>query len=362
MGKCALREVTGGETLQAARIRTPPTGDDLVEVAGGIFWARLPLPFRLNHVNIFLFDDDGGWSVFDTGIGDEASRLWWQRMMGQGRLSGRPVRRVFCSHHHPDHAGMVGWLCRTTHAELVMDETEYLMSEYYNSNPGAIDGDVFRRLYLHNGLSNVETEELLGRGHDYRRLTTGLPDTFAHLEAGTPVKVGGRTYEVLSGAGHSINQSMLLCREDGIFLVADQVLPRITPNVGVIGLQPTGNPLQGYLSSLQAIRADTPSEVLALPGHDWPFCNLHGRIGQLLSHHEERFARILEAAQTGDPFTAAQIVPRLFAGVSDLHQRSFAVLETIAHINYLVSTGELAEENRNGIRAFRAATAQIYSG
>jgi glyoxylase-like metal-dependent hydrolase (beta-lactamase superfamily II) len=320
-----------------------PANGELFEIRPRIFWTRLALPFRLNHVNIYILDDGDGWTVFDAGIGDAATQAVWERLLA-GPLSGKPISRIICSHHHPDHVGIVGWLCRKTGAPLYMSETEYLLAQYYASNPHAIDGDAFRRLYLEHGVSAEETDGLLSRGHNYQRITTGLPDGFVGLEPGTVMAIGGRRFEVMTGGGHSSAQVMLLCREGWLLLAADQVLPRITPNIGVTALQAHGDPLGRYLASLDQIKRDVPNDVLALPGHDWPFENLHRRIDELISHHHERCDLIAAATRRQGAQTVDDLIPVLFPQVLDLHQRSFAFAETLSHVNYMLGSGRLTQE------------------
>jgi glyoxylase-like metal-dependent hydrolase (beta-lactamase superfamily II) len=337
---------------QGKRAAVPASGE-FFEVRPGILWTRLDLPFRLNHVNIYVFDDDGGWTIFDTGIGDAVTQAAWQQMLG-GRLAGRPVRRIICSHHHPDHVGMVGWLAQQTGAPLHISETEYLLAEYYASNPEAIDGDVFRRLYLGHGVSAEMTEDLLSRGHNYQRITTGVPDTFVALRSGASLTIGGRRFEVMTGGGHSSDQAMLFCADESLFVAADQVLPRITPNIGISGMQPDADPLGHYLISLTAIQRAVPDSALVLPGHDWPFDNLHERIRSLIAHHGERCDMIVAACRRDGWRTAGDLVSVLFPQVLDLHQRSFAFAETVAHVNYLLGTGQLVCEQSCGIRRVAA--------
>jgi len=325
-----------------------PANGELFEVRPGIFLTRLALPFRLNHVNIYIFDDGDGWTVFDTGIGDAASHAAWEALL-DGPLSDKPVRRIICSHHHPDHVGMVGWLCRKTGAPLHMNETEFLLAEYYASNPDAVDGDAFRQLYLRHGVSAEETDGLLSRGHNYQRITTGLPDGFVGLEAGLSLVIGGRTFEIMTGGGHSSEQVMLLCQDESLFLAADQVLPRITPNIGVTAPQPQANPLGRYLASLDRIKQSIPHDVFVLPGHDWPFENVHGRIDELIAHHEERCDLIAAACRRHGAQSVANLIPVLFPRLLDLHQRSFAFAETLSHVNYMLGSGRLKQDQSHAV-------------
>ena len=317
----------------------PPAFGDAVEIRPGILWIRLPLPYRLNHVNIYVLDDGAGWTVIDTGIGTDQSIQAWRTLMA-GVLTGRPVNRIICTHHHPDHVGMVGWLCRETGAELLMGEVEFLLAQYYANAPHAIDGRAFRQLYLLHGLSEDFVAHMMSEGHDYQRRTTGLPLSFTRLVAGQTVMIGERAFEIVTGGGHSSLQVMLYCREDGLFVAADQVLPRITPNIGVAGIEPSSDPLQHFFTSLASIREAIPDGALTLPGHDWPFTGLHQRIDTLVEHHHARCDIVAEACRDGAR-TVADLVPVLFDQHLSHHQMSFAFAETLSHVNYMIGQGRL---------------------
>ncbi len=166
--------------------------------------------------------------------------------------------------------------------------------------------------------------------------------------------IGGRRFEVLTGGGHSPELVMLLCREDGVFLAADQVLAKISPNVSVWPQEPASDPLGDFLHTLAALRAAVPAGVLTLPAHNLPFRNLHARIDELTRHHADRCDAIAQACR--EPLLPAEIVPKLFPRRLDAHQTGFAFGETLAHVNYMLRAGRMrAEPGDDGRMRVRAA-------
>lgn len=323
------------------------------EVAPGILWARLPLPFRLNHVNIYLLDDGDGWAVVDAGIGNDATREVWETLLA-GPLAGRRLTRLIVTHMHPDHVGAAGWLAGRLGLPLDMSETEYLQALVLTLDPGSLSEEPYRRFYVDNGLADEVTEAVMTRGHDYLRMLTGLPKTFRRVIAGDRLRIGGRDFEAFTGGGHASEQMMLHCASDAIFLSADQVLPRISPNVSVSARDPDGDPLGIFLRSLRALKAAIPDGTLVLPGHDLPFRGLHGRVDAMLDHHAERCGEIVAACREA-PRSAAGLVPVVFHRELDAHQTGFAFSEILAHVNYLIRRGRLARvEGDDGIRRFEA--------
>ncbi len=326
------------DTLHFPHALAPEPGQ-FTEVAPGLLWMKLDLPFALNHVNIFLVEDDDGWALIDTGIGNTATRALWDRLLAGG-LEGRRISRLIVTHYHPDHAGLAGWLAERCDLPLLMTRTEYLTSQNLRHNPAATDAPAHRAFYAANGLDQAAAEAVTVRGHGYLRLTTDLPASYTRLVAGEFLHVGGRTFEILTGGGHSPEQAMLLCRAENLFLPADQVLARISPNISVTAWEPEGNPLGDYLASLTSLREAIPDDALVVPAHNLPFHGLHTRIDELIHHHEQRCDQIVAACTT--PRSAADLLPILFPRTLDPHQTGFAFGEVLAHLNLLTRTGALA--------------------
>jgi glyoxylase-like metal-dependent hydrolase (beta-lactamase superfamily II) len=312
-----------------------PAPAEAIEVADGVLWARLPLPFRLDHVNIYLIEDGRGFALLDTGIDNQPTRELWDKMLS-GLLQGRPLTRIISTHCHPDHMGLAGWLCRRLDLELYASQTEYLEALTIRLDPGALDAEPYRGFYLGHGLSESQTALLLGRGLHYLRMVSELPRTFNRLMAEEALEIGGRRFEIVTGGGHSSEQAMLYCREGGFILCADQVLAKISPNISVEAINPNGDPLGAYLRSLAALKQSLPADTLALPGHNLPFVGLHARIDELIGHHQNRCDAILKAVGAGET-AAVELVPVVFGRpIDDPHQMSFAFGEALAHVNYLV--------------------------
>ncbi len=318
----------------------PPAPGETVEVAPGILWARIPLPFRLNHINVYLIDDGDGWAVLDTGIGNDATRAVWEKLIA-GPLAGRPLTRLIVTHFHPDHIGLAGWLCERFGLPLLTSQTSYLGCLNISLSPGALDAKPYRDFYLRHGMDEATTQRVATQGHSYLKMVSGLPPTFQRLVAGDTLTIGSRQFDVLSGNGHAPEQLMLYCAADNVFLAADQVLAKITPNISVWAVDPTGDPLGLYMRSLGELKRQIPGDVLVLPGHQLPFCGLHTRSDELIAHHEARCAAIAKACRI-KPCSAAELVPVLFHIDLDPHQMSFAFSEVQAHVNYMLGRGELA--------------------
>jgi glyoxylase-like metal-dependent hydrolase (beta-lactamase superfamily II) len=311
--------------------------DEPRPLAPGLLGVRFALPFALDHVNVWLLEDRQGWAVVDAGIADQRTRERWRDLL-DGPLADRPISRLLATHFHPDHLGLAGWLCAETGAELFASHTEWLNGRLLalDTSAGFVEaGQAFDRRV---GLDERVVAERAARGNLYRRRVSEPPAQFRRLRDGDRLRIGGREWRVLVGQGHAPEMLCLFSAELNLLVAADQILPKISPVVGVWPAEPEANPLADFLATLERFRA-LPDDCLVLPSHGRPFRGLHVRIDQLVAHHAERLEATLAACAR--PATVAEVIPHLFHRELDTHQLQFAVGESLAHLNYLLAEGRL---------------------
>jgi glyoxylase-like metal-dependent hydrolase (beta-lactamase superfamily II) len=317
--------------------RLPADGEPL-ELAPGLLGMRLVLPFALDHVNLWLLRDGPGWTAIDAGLADGRTREVWNGLLA-GLLADRPLSRLIATHFHPDHIGLAGWLCERTGAALWTTRTEWLTARLlaYDVSDGFVEAG---RVFDHQaGLSPAAIEARAARGNLYRTRVSPPPASFTRVMEGGCVTIDDEPWRVLIGRGHAPEMICLFNARRNLLIAGDQVLPRISPNIGVWPSEPLADPLADYLGSLARFR-ELPEDCLVLPSHGRPFRGLHRRIDVLVAHHQERLARTLEACR--DEVTATMVMPALFDRELDAHQLGFAVGETVAHLNYLVERGAIS--------------------
>jgi glyoxylase-like metal-dependent hydrolase (beta-lactamase superfamily II) len=317
----------------------PPEPGKLIAIAPGVQWLRLPLPYRLDHVNVYLIENNDGWTVLDTGLGTDACRTAWESVLN-GPIAGQRLTSMIVTHYHPDHVGLAGWLAKRFGLPLSMPRPEYLYSLALQYAPGDLGAEMHRPFYRRHGLSLQITDAVLSRGHEYLRRTTGVPTTYRRIHHGDSLRIGARIFQVITGGGHALEQAMLYQREQRVFFAADQVIARISPNVSVHAMEPDLDALGIYLRSLSGLRDSVAHDVLVLPGHGLPFYGLHERIAELIEHHGHRCDAIAKACQR-HPLSVADIVPHVFLRELDEHQTGFAFGEVLAHVNYMLGRDRL---------------------
>lgn len=329
-----------GETL--------PEPGTVMEVAPGILWLRMGLPFALNHVNLWLVEDEvetvngqvHGWTVIDCGIDNDDTRQNWETIFAS-HLKGLPIVRVLITHSHPDHVGLADWLCQRWQAPLLATTGEYGFARMMSAALPGLDGMASAPHFARHGLTDALLEKLQGRNVYYQTLVPSVPHSYIRLQDRQTLRMGGRAWEVITGFGHSPEHAALYCAQLGVLISGDMVLPRISTNVSVFAVEPEANPVQQYVDSLQRYLV-LPQDTLVLPSHGKPFKGLHQRIKQLTDHHRDRLAEVLAACAV--PQSAVDILPVMFHRPLDTHQLGFALGEALAHLHKLWFDGTLQRE------------------
>jgi len=321
-------------------VPAPPAPGEVIEIAARIHWLRMPLPFALDHINLWLLADEDGATLVDCGYGDLATRAMWERHFAT-TLESRPIRHIIATHYHPDHLGNAAWLSRRFGAPVAMTSSEYLTAHAVVSDSGGHATRATLDLFRRHGMSNVDLAALKGRGNRYRRGVPELPESFVRLQEGSTRRAGGTTWRVIEGFGHSPEHASLYSAERAVLIACDMLLPRISTNVSVTSLEPDGDPLALFLHSLSAFEL-LPADTLVLPSHGLPFRGIPLRVAELRAHHAARLRELEDAVNASEtPPCAAELVPVLFRRELDVHQRYFAMGEAIAHLNYLWHAGRL---------------------
>ena len=331
----------------------PPAPGATTEVAPGVHWLRMALPFQLDHINLWLLEDDDAWLLVDTGLGNDPTRAMWEKVF-QEKIGAKPVKRVLVTHYHPDHAGNAAWLCARTGAGLWMTRGEYLTVHAARHGAAGYSPEAQKGLFRANGLDEMQANALLARGGLYKKLVPDFPFSHRRLFEGERITIGRRGWKVIVGYGHAPEHASLHCEALNLLISGDMLLPRISTNVAVRPIDPWSNPLRLFLDSIRRYR-DLPEDILVLPSHGLPFRGAHARIAQLEAHHAERLAE-LQSACAASPRNAAQVLELLFRRKLDTSQIFFAMGEAIAHLHYLHYDGRLARSiGADGVARFAPA-------
>jgi glyoxylase-like metal-dependent hydrolase (beta-lactamase superfamily II) len=332
---------------------TVPAPGETIEILPGLHWLQMPLPMALNHINLYLLEDSDGWWIVDTGMSIGPTQELWETIFSNV-LGEKPVKAVLCTHMHPDHIGMAGWLCDKWKIPLYMTRGEYFSGRAFSSMQKE-DFSWTSEQHLRRAGYNEEQIEQARENHGgFGSIISPMPRAFRRLCEGDSLSINGNRWRIVVGSGHSPEHASLYCESLNVLISGDQVIPRITSNVSVSGNEPEANPLQEWLDSHERYLTVLPSDALVLPAHNTPFYGLHERLRVLIEHHEEHLLA-LEQACVENGQTAFELLPVLFKRKLDPNHLGLALGECIAHLNYLFQRGQLSRtEDAEGHYRYRS--------
>jgi glyoxylase-like metal-dependent hydrolase (beta-lactamase superfamily II) len=241
--------------------RWTPSADELTEVAPGVRWLRMSLPFSLDHINLYVLDDGDGVALVDTGLNSEECRSQWEGLFA-GALAGVTITRIIVTHCHPDHLGLAGWLCARFDVPLWISRGEFLLAKTLVLDARPVVPEDVVTFYARSGWSEQALDQLRERGWgNFAKAVAPLPQGFVRMKANDVLRIGAYDWTCVPGSGHSPEHICLHQAELGLLIAGDQLLPRITSNVSVYPTEPEANPLQEWFESLDLL-ATLPEDTL----------------------------------------------------------------------------------------------------
>ena len=330
--------------------KSRPDDGKTLSVADGIEWLRMPLPFSLNHINLWLLRDSQQWAIVDTGVGTTKTVDLWKTVFTDA-MQGDPASCVIATHMHPDHVGCAGFLARHFDVDFWMSRDEYMMCRILVGDTGRSAPEEGVSFYTEAGFSDDQLHMYEAAFGLFGKYVKPLPESYKRLRDGSELTIGEYQWQIVTGGGHSPEHASLFDRQRNVLISGDQLLPTISSNVSVWPTEPLANPLQDWFDSLQKLRATVPEDVLVLPAHGKPFRGAHERIDVMITEHEQNLVRL--HATCDEPKRAVDVFPALFKSRIDDRNRIMATGEALSHLNYLVLAGELQVENRDNVNWYQ---------
>lgn len=314
----------------------PPAEGEAVTVAPGVLWMRMPLPMALDHVNVYALDDGDSWTIIDTGFASKRSRGIWEKLLA-GPLQGQPVSRVVVTHHHPDHVGLAGWFMERG-ATLCMPRTGWLMARMLRLDVQETLSAEASTFYTRAGMDPaVLKQRRAERPFNFADCVVSVPLGYTRLVDDDTITMGGRTWDVRMGNGHAPEHATFWSRDDNLVIGGDQLLPSISPNLGVYPTEPDADPVTDWLRSCEGFQAFATDDQLVLGGHKLPFTGLPLRLRQLIDNHHGALQRLL--AHLTEPRSAGECFLPLFKRNIKGGEYGLALVESVAHLNHLQQAG-----------------------
>ncbi len=337
--------------IEYAFAEAPPTGETTA-VDRDLTWLRMPLPFDLDHINLWLLRDGDGYAIVDTGIHTEMTRAAWEQVFAG--LDGATITRVLVTHLHPDHVGCAGWLTERFDVDLWMTREEYMLCRILVADTGRPAPEEGIHFYKAAGFPPEALDAYQKIFGFFGRMVAPLPEAYERLKDQQQITIGEHDFRVIVGRGHSPEHACLYDAERRLVIAGDQILPAISPNVSVFPTEPHANPLADWLTSLARLSDELPEDTLVLPAHGKPFRGVHQRLEAMIRQHQRRLERLL--GHLDEPRRAVDVFPALFRRRVASDDLIMATGEAIAHLNYHRQAGSVeAWDDEDGITWYRAA-------
>ena len=316
----------------------PPTpGTEAIEVAPGVLWLRFPLPMKLDHVNVYALDEGDSWTVIDTGFASKKSKAIWAQAMA-GPLGGKPIDRVVVTHHHPDHVGLAGWLQTEYDAELLTTRTAWLMARMLTLDVQDKAAEETLAFWRSAGMdADLLDKRATERPFNFADVVAPLPLGYTRIKQGDSIRMGGRMWDVHIGNGHAPEHATFWSRDDNLVIAGDQILPSISPNIGVYATEPMADPIADWLEACERLAPMAREDHLVLGGHKLPFTGLPLRMAHLIENHHSALRRLVEDINT--PKAASECFGVLFKRPIGEGEYGLALVEAVAHLSHLYQTG-----------------------
>jgi glyoxylase-like metal-dependent hydrolase (beta-lactamase superfamily II) len=329
-----------------------PDDGEILKVKEGIYWVRMPIPFvGLDYINLYLLEEAEGWTLVDTGFNSSKIRALWEQIF-EKHLKGKPITRVICTHFHPDHIGLAGWVTEKWDVPLTMTMGEWSFGRMLYLEASDDVPEHVLSFYSQIGFTKKMIEAVKKRGfNNIEKAIYSYPPFIERLDDGQDLQIGDNKWTIMVGEGHAPEHACLYCEDLNMLISGDQVLPRITPHIGVYPGEPKANPLAKFLASIGKFEP-LPEDVLVLPAHNDVFLGLHNQLTFYRTHHAERLTRLKLACVS--PKSAMDLLPVLFDRELSDSDKGLAIAEGLAHCHYLIGTGELVRQvGSDGIWRFQ---------
>ncbi len=346
-----MHDSSATETISYEFPERPDIGKTM-PVAAGITWLRMPLPFSLSHINLWLLEDGDSWTIVDTGVCVDESKKVWNNTF-QDAMAGRPAGRIIVTHMHPDHVGCAGWLSDQFNAPLWMSREEYLLCRILVSDTGRTTPQDGNRFYTAAGFQPEQMDYYHKMFGMFGKYVSHVPESYHRIKDADKIQIGPHEWEVIIGRGHSPEHACLYSAQINTLISGDQLLPTISSNVSVYPTEPLADPLADWLESLEILKSRIPGDVLVLPAHGKPFRGAHQRLDALIAEHRDCLDKL--AATCDEPKRSVDVFPALFKSKINENNLIMATGESLAHLNYLLNENRISvERDSDGVDWYRS--------
>ena len=312
---------------------TPPAPGNVIKVSDGIYWARMSLPMLIDHVNVYILEGSRDLTIIDTGLNFIACKSSWLEILKKN-FENKPVKNVILTHHHPDHIGLLGWFHDNFDTKVYASRVSWLLARMLYLDKQTKPSKQAMDFWVQAGMDKTTFDKKCkSKPFNFSDGVANFPLGFICLDQGTEVCLAGRRWRIEIGQGHAPDHVTLWGLDAPVVIAGDQIIPGISPNLGVYPTEPLLDTVGGWLSSCNRFLKLAQSDHLVLPGHKLPFIGLSTRLRQLVDNHVSALARI-EDKLSLEYCTAVDLFQPIFKRKINQSEYGLALAEAVGHLNY----------------------------
>ena len=329
------------ENSQLNKIKiSNPLKNRFSKITEDLFWARIPLPFRLDHVNVYAINSNDGLIIIDTGIDNRLTRKCWEEII-ENLSPSLSLSKIIITHHHPDHIGASKFLSNKLNLKVFAPKVELQRVKKLMSLTDAEYSRLMTLNYKEFGLNKKLIDRVKIQGNNFKKMVKHLPKING-IENPLIIETKHGIWKGRFDTGHSPSQLSLYDEERKIYLCFDFLLPRISPNISVGIDDNENNVLEEYLKYLNQIKK-MDENWSVFPGHEYPYKNPSKRAVSLIKHHINRLDTLLKVISK-QPINVSEATEVLFGKIKNDHDIFFASCEAKSHLNYLINKEKIMKK------------------
>lgn len=280
---------------------SPATGE-WVEIVPGLRWLRMPLPWELDHINLYLLKQGASWVLIDAGMPGELDCQRKREIM-LAATDHMPISQLLLTHHHPDHLGCAVALAKALGAHVLMHPLEHQTAlDHYHCEQQLSD-ETYQHYYAPCGIEREQAVRLHGIYTFFGSFD--VPETIIPIHEGDTLASDLGDWNIITSGGHSPGQCMLYQAGRRLLLSADVVLPDVVSTIGISPWSIEEDPLGSDLVTYDTLHV-LPEETLVLPSHGLPFHGLHPRIDAIAEYWCDYLQQI--EAECHQPITISALL------------------------------------------------------
>ena len=206
----------------------------------------MPLPFALDHINLWLIKNHDGYAFIDSGFNNFETKENWNSIFNKITNFNRLIIPL-----HPDHIGNASWLADKFGLTSEISQTEYLTAHAQYQESSGFGKDSIYKFFKSHGLIGDDLEHFANTKSKYKN-SVGSSSKFNRIIEGVNLKINNKDWKLISV--WPLTEHISLYDKDlNVLISGDMLLPKISTNVRC-GPMPKRKPSKLFLKSANKVQ------------------------------------------------------------------------------------------------------------